>query len=94
MACAACCPSTSSGRSQWHALPVARTCPLCAASSHTCRHGQGKLVHRGYKYEGEWVGDRQHGAGRCVTDGGDRYVGRSPAPPPPHKKKRQILNVN
>ena len=62
------------------ALPVGGLTYICAACPHICaacphRHGRGKYSFNAYRYEGEWRQDRQHGAGACVTEAGDRYVG-------------------
>jgi hypothetical protein len=39
------------------------------------RHGRGKFAFNRYRYEGGWQEDRQHGAGACQTEAGDKYVG-------------------
>lgn len=58
--------SVSSQRNSGHSL---------CKPSRACRHGRGKLKVGNYQYEGEWRQDRQHGAGSCQTESGDRYTG-------------------
>lgn len=46
--------------------------PVCPAR----RHGRGKFAAAAYRYDGEWRDDKQHGAGACQTEAGDKYVGK------------------
>jgi hypothetical protein len=67
-----CCPA-------WHAWRQA--CGLPAANCLFdwavlgCRNGRGKFAFNRYRYDGTWLEDRQHGAGACQTEAGDKYVG-------------------
>lgn len=40
-----------------------------------CRDGRGKFASNRYRYDGTWLDNRQHGAGACQTEAGDKYVG-------------------